>query len=146
MIYLGLDSGVLEAYDLDSGVLLWTSENVNAAVSGTPAFSADGATVYVSGKDILAIDAGTGAIRWKMIGTASDFKSAVAVLLDGTIVVGRQDNTLVAREPVAGLTAGTYCGIWVSMHTTSGTRRAKTRLLLFTHEINGRKFLSFDCF
>lgn len=67
----------------------WTSDAVAAGVMGSPAFSADGATVYVNGRDrrLWALNSSDGSVKWS---TPLDFQPQTppTVAPDGMVIAG----------------------------------------------------------
>ncbi len=86
-------------------------------VSGAPVLSADGGTVYIAtfgegvsgvGGQVFALDAGSGAIKWKFVAPFrdgyqfSDFDSTVAVGSDGRIYAGSTNGRIYSLNPADG--------------------------------------------
>nr|WP_099022597.1 PQQ-binding-like beta-propeller repeat protein [Mycolicibacterium palauense] len=72
----------------------WTSDAVTDGVLASPVFSADGATVYVDGRDdrLWALDAGDGSVKWSLpLGFLSQTPPTVSP--DGLIIAGGGPDT-----------------------------------------------------
>jgi len=136
---------------------LWTSEVPSAGVLASPVFSADGATVYVTGRDraLWALNAGDGSLKWT---AALDFQPQTppSVSPDGLIIAGGgPDTRLVAlrdtgdqaetvwrRDDVTPLTTSSQAGDEAA-YTVVADAPDRLSLLVFDPADGGRTVNSY---
>lgn len=86
-----------------NGTLRWTYNGVvpTNAISGSPALSADGTTVYIGAADsnLYALESATGSVRWAYACGDWIFASTPAVDANGVIYIGSYDQKLYAINP-----------------------------------------------
>ncbi len=95
-IYVGSDSDFFFALDTRTGDVIWHLRTDDDADTGV-ALAPDGALVFGSGSDVLAVER-EGALRWRFR-TGLKVFSTPAIDDDGTIYVGSQDDHLYAIAP-----------------------------------------------
>ncbi len=136
---------------------LWTSEAVSAGVLGSPVFSADGATVYVNGRDrqLWALNAEDGSVKWS---APLDFQPQTppSVAPGGLIIAGGGPDTRLVglrdagdraeavwrRDDVTALTTSSQAGDQVA-YTVVATAPNELSLLAFNPADGGRTVNSY---
>ena len=136
---------------------LWTSEAVSAGVLSSPVFSADGATVYVNGRDrqLWALNAEDGSVKWS---APLDFQPQTppSVAPGGLIIAGGGPDTRLVglrdagdraeavwrREDVTALTTSSQAGDQVA-YTVVATAPNELSLLAFNPADGGRTVNSY---
>lgn len=136
---------------------LWTSEAVSAGVLSSPVFSADGATVYVNGRDrqLWAINAEDGSVKWS---APLDFQPQTppSVAPGGLIIAGGGPDTRLVglrdagdraeavwrRDDVTPLTTSSQAGDQVA-YTVVATAPNELSLLAFNPADGGRTVNSY---
>lgn len=135
----------------------WTSEAVAAGVIASPVFSADGATVYVNGRDrrLWALNAADGGVKWS---APLDFQPQTPPTMtpDGLIIAGGgPDTRLVAlrdagdraevrwrRDDVTPLTTSSQAGARTA-YTVVADGPDRLALLVFDPADGGRTLASY---
>lgn len=136
---------------------LWTSEAVSAGVLSSPVFSADGATVYVNGRDrqLWALNAEDGSVKWS---APLDFQPQTppSVAPGGLIIAGGGPDTRLVglrdagdraeavwrRDDVTPLTTSSQAGDQVA-YTVVATAPNELSLLAFNPADGGRTVNSY---
>ena len=136
---------------------LWTSEAVSAGVLSSPVFSADGATVYVNGRDrqLWALNAEDGSVKWS---APLDFQPQTppSVAPGGLIIAGGGPDTRLVglrdagdraeavwrRDDVTALTTSSQAGDQVA-YTVVATAPNELSLLAFNPADGGRTVNSY---
>jgi outer membrane protein assembly factor BamB len=101
-LYLGCDDGQIYAVNAD-GTLRWTARPTDAGLNGlidcSPAIAANGsiAITYNDGR-VFSVDS-AGRQKWLLSGEGFLPASSLAILADGTVCVGRGDQSLLAIDP-----------------------------------------------
>lgn len=136
---------------------LWTSEAVSAGVLSSPVFSADGATVYVNGRDrqLWALNAEDGSVKWS---APLDFQPQTppSVAPGGLIIAGGGPDTRLVglrdagdraeavwrRDDITALTTSSQAGDQVA-YTVVATAPNELSLLAFNPADGGRTVNSY---
>ena len=136
---------------------LWTSEAVSAGVLGPPVFSADGATVYVNGRDrqLWALNAEDGSVKWS---APLDFQPLTppSVAPGGLIIAGGGPQTRLVwlrdagnraeavwrRDDMTPLTTSSQAGYQVA-YTIIAPAPYELSLLVFNPADGGRTLNSY---
>ncbi len=136
---------------------LWTSEAVSAGVLGPPVFSADGATVYVNGRDrqLWALHSEDGSVKWS---APLEFQPQTppSVAPGGLIIAGGGPGTRLVglrdagdsaeavwrRDDVTPLTASSQAGDQVA-YTVIAPAPDELSLLVFNPADGGRTLNSY---
>ena len=136
---------------------LWTSEAVSAGVLGPPVFSADGATVYVNGRDrqLWALNAEDGSVKWS---APLDFQPLTppSVAPGGLIIAGGGPQTRLVglrdagnraeavwrRDDMTPLTTSSQAGDQVA-YTVIAPAPDELSLLVFNPADGGRTLNSY---
>ena len=136
---------------------LWTSEAVSAGVLGPPVFSADGATVYVNGRDrqLWALNAEDGSVKWS---APLDFQPLTppSVAPGGLIIAGGGPQTRLVglrdvgdraeavwrRDDMTTLTTSSQAGDQVA-YTVIAPAPDELSLLVFNPADGGRTLNSY---
>jgi outer membrane protein assembly factor BamB len=100
-VYIGADDGKVYALDGFTGAIRWATTVQPAGADSTPVLGADGCLYMGAGHSVLAIDASTGAQKWKFE-TAGDVESAPALASDGTLYFGCDDAKVYALDSTNG--------------------------------------------
>ena len=113
-IYVTDSEAVVRAFNADTGALVWTTslraeKEGNRSLFGGGASFADGVIYSTTGLgDVAALDAATGAIKWKKR-PGGPLRGAPTIA-NGHIYVVSSDNQLIAMKPEDGSTAWTESG------------------------------------
>jgi outer membrane protein assembly factor BamB len=100
-VYIGADDGNIYALNGVTGAIRWATTVQTAGADSTPALGADGCIYMGAGHSVLAIDASTGAQKWRFE-TAGDVESAPALASDGTLYFGCDDAKVYALDSSNG--------------------------------------------
>lgn len=112
-IYIGSQDGHFYAFVAATGKVAWTFGSGHK-IQGTPAVSADGSTLFVSGSNnVYSLSSSTGAMKWQFQ-TGDVVSSSAAIGPDGMVYIGSEDGNLYALTPTGSLkwkfvTKGTVC-------------------------------------
>jgi outer membrane protein assembly factor BamB len=100
-VYIGADDGRVYALNGVTGAILWATQVQSAGVDSTPALGADGSLYVGAGHAVVALDAATGAQKWRFE-TAGDVESSPALAPDGTLYFGADDARVYALNASDG--------------------------------------------
>jgi outer membrane protein assembly factor BamB len=100
-VYIGADNGMVFALDGTTGNVLWATTIQAAGADSTPALGADGSLDVGAGHDVAALDAATGAVKWRFA-TAGDVEPSPALAPDGTLYFGADDGRAYAVNSTDG--------------------------------------------
>jgi outer membrane protein assembly factor BamB len=100
-VYIGADDGRVYALNGVTGAIRWATTVHTAGADSTPVLGADGCLYMGAGHSVLAIDASTGAQKWRFE-TAGDVESAPALASDGTLYFGCDDAKVYALDSNTG--------------------------------------------
>jgi outer membrane protein assembly factor BamB len=100
-IYVPSMDHYVYAFEADTGKLLWKSEDLQAAVVGTPAVSSDG-LIFIGtfGKEMIALNATDGTIKWRF--TTQDWVWSGPALENNVIYFGDLSGYLYALNTSNG--------------------------------------------
>ncbi|OGO11283.1 MAG: hypothetical protein A2Y53_03380 [Chloroflexi bacterium RBG_16_47_49] len=86
-VYVASMDHILYSYEATTGRLLWQTQDLGGALVGTPAVSSDG-VLYLGtfGKEMIALDATNGTIRWRF--TTQDWVWSGPALVDNVLYFG----------------------------------------------------------
>jgi outer membrane protein assembly factor BamB len=102
-VYIGADDGRLYAFNGATGAIRWATTVQDRGVDSTPALGADGSMYVGAGHSVVALDAATGALKWRFE-TAGDVESSPTLALDGmTLYFGADDAMVYALNSSNGV-------------------------------------------
>lgn len=112
-VYHATDRGTVEAWTVD-GVRLWTFEadgpisrsGRRDSIDGTDPAVAEGRVFVNRGDGVYAVDADTGALRWKL--PVSEVGPRALAVADETVYFGRLDDRLSAIDAASGTPKWSY--------------------------------------
>lgn len=100
-VYVGADDGKLYAFNGATGCIRWAVTVQPEGVDSTAATGLDG-TVYVgAGDGMVALDAATGAAKWR-VATTDEVESSPTLAPNGTLYVGAEDARVYALDSRTG--------------------------------------------
>jgi outer membrane protein assembly factor BamB len=100
-VYIGADDGRVYAFDGVTGAIRWATMVQTAGADSTPVLGADGSLYVGAGSSVVALDATTGAPKWRFE-TAGDVESAPTLAPDGTLYFGADDAKVYALSSSNG--------------------------------------------
>jgi outer membrane protein assembly factor BamB len=100
-VYIGADDGRVYALNGATGAILWATTVHTAGADSTPVLGADGCLYVGAGHSVVALDAATGAQKWRFE-TAGDVESAPTLAPDGTLYFGADDAKVYALDSSNG--------------------------------------------
>jgi outer membrane protein assembly factor BamB len=106
-VYIGADDGRVYAFNGATGDIPWATVVQTEGVDSTPVLGVDGSLYVGAGSSVVALDAATGAYRWRFE-TDGDVESSPTLAPDGTLYFGADDAKVYALNASDGVLKWTF--------------------------------------
>jgi outer membrane protein assembly factor BamB len=106
-VYIGADDGRIYAFNGATGAILWATTVQTEGADSTPVLGADGSLYVGAGSSVVALDAATGAYKWRFE-TDGDVESSPTLAPDGTLYFGADDAKVYALNASDGTLKWTF--------------------------------------
>lgn len=106
-VYIGADDGSVYAFNGATGAIRWATVVQTEGADSTPVLGADGSLYVGAGSSVVALDAATGAFKWRFE-TDGDVESSPTLAPDGTLYFGADDAKVYALNASDGTLKWTF--------------------------------------